>query len=342
MQFKILRKSPVLLMSMVCFLLLIYHFSYLYPITNNGFVVANVRPVAANVSGYITHLYVQNEEIVKNGQPLFTVFKRPYELAYLKAKADLGYAKAILQVLIKQTEKTTHLIQSQQEIYEKIRFDHAHYRAAFKDKAASAILVNTALKDKNAAWSNLKALELQKLLEADNIRAQTMKIKSLGAVMNNAKVDLNETTVYARNNGIIQNLFTTLGAPINRRVPIFSFIDTDSISIQANFNETDLRDVMPGNLVTIYSRTYFLSKVYHGVVVSRSWAANRQVTDRRSQEQVVTNSENNWLLLPQRLPVQIKLTDYDPVHYPLSIGSSAYVIIHTKHFTRKPVYPSKR
>lgn len=329
MAFQHLPKPPIAFIVGVAVLILVYHFSYLFPFTNNGFVVANVRPVAANVQGYITGIYVQNEEYVKKGQPLFTVFKTPYELAYKKACSDVDEAKAQLRVLMSLVKKTEYLIQSQKETYEKLSFDHAHYNAALHDHAVSQIVVNNTLKNKNAALSNLKALEIELELNREKTIAQKMKIKSLIAVKQNAKVNLDETTVYADDNGIVQNLFTSLGAPIEIRVPIFSFVNTDSMYIQANFNETDLRNVKPGDKVTIWSRVYSLTKAYHGVVVSKNWAANRQVTDKRSQQQVVTNDESNWLLLPQRLPVQIKITDYDPIHYPLSIGSSAYVYIHT-------------
>ena len=84
----------------------LYHFSYYVPFTNNGFVVANVRPVAANVNGYITDIYVKNEARVNKGQPLFTVFRKPYLYAYMKAKSDVKEAKAYLRVLITQLEKT--------------------------------------------------------------------------------------------------------------------------------------------------------------------------------------------------------------------------------------------
>lgn len=53
--------------------------------------------------------------------------------------------------------------------------------------------------------------------------------------------------------------------------------------------------------------------------------------DGDTQIQMVTQNENNWIMLLQRLPVQIRITDYDAVNYPLSIGSSAYVYIKTKH-----------
>ena len=77
------HQFPLVLILTVLAVIFFYQFSYLFPFTNNAFIVANVSPVAANVSGYITDIYVQNEQPVRKGQALFQVFRRPYELAYL-------------------------------------------------------------------------------------------------------------------------------------------------------------------------------------------------------------------------------------------------------------------
>lgn len=325
-KFKTYRFPLIFLLVLFIFIVL-YDFSCYFPFTNNAFVVANIRPVAANVQGYITHIYVQNESYVKAGTPLFTVFKTPYELAFKKACADVAEAKAQLKVLRKKTEKIQFLLQSQQAVYEKVQFEYTHNQAALSDHAVSKIAVNNLLKQNDAARNRFKAMEKTLEINQEKIKAWTMKIDSLTAVMENAKVDLDETTVYAKRNGIVQNLFTSLGAPVKIRQPLFSFVETDTLFIQANFNETDLRFVRAGNKVTIRPRIYFGKKTYHGIVISRQWAANRQITDRRSQQQIVTNNEDNWLLLPQRFPVQIRIVDYDPVHFPLSVGASAYVSI---------------
>lgn len=325
---QIKNRFPLALLSGVLLFIFLYHFSYLVPFTNNAFVVANVRPVAANVKGYITNIYVKNEQTVAKGQPLFTVFKKPYELAYTKAISDVGEAKAQLIVLSKKVEKTQHLIQAQKELYEKSHFDYVHNNSALNDHAVSKLKVNNMLKEKNAEFSQLKALEKELEVNRQEIMVQEMKIKSLTAVMDNAKVDVDETTVYAKQNGAIQDMFVSVGTPIKIRKPIFSIAENAILFIQANFDETDLRRVRPGNKVSIFPRIYFGSKIYHGVIISRNWAVSRVETHQDTQVQIVRNSESNWFLLPQRLPVQIQITDYDPVHYPLSIGSSAYVYIH--------------
>lgn len=322
------RKRPTYVIIFVLIIVLGYNFSYLYPFTNNAFVTANVRPVAADVEGYITKIYVKNEDYVVKGQPLFSVFKKPYELTYKKFKSEHAADKARLRVLNEELEKTKYLILSQEAIYQKLNFDSRQYDLALRDHAVSKIDTNTLLNEKKAAFNKLNALKKELSSYYHKIDEQKMRIKASNYLMKNALVNLNETTVYAKNNGIIQNMYSSLGTPIKLLQPVFSFIDTDSMYLQANLNETDLRKVKAGDKVTIYTRMYFTKKIYHGEVVSRNWAASRQVTDFRSQEQIVTNNENNWFLLPQRFPVQIKLIDYDPKNYPLGVGASAYIIIH--------------
>ncbi len=175
MKNKARTRFPTVIIACVLIFIVIYNFAFLFPFTNNAFVVANVRPVAANVQGYVTDIYVQNEQEVKKGQPLFTVFKTPYELAYQKASSDVAQAKAQLQVFKKQTEKTKYLLQAQKERLEKLQFDYEHNHSAMIEHAISKQTVNTLLKDKNAALNKLRALEKELEINRQQIIVQEKK-----------------------------------------------------------------------------------------------------------------------------------------------------------------------
>lgn len=84
---------------------LLYIFSYLFPVTDNAFVVNNVRPVAALVKGYVTNVYIKNGDNVKKGQKLFTVFDKPYRYTVEQYEADLAAAKSKLNTLQKTLER---------------------------------------------------------------------------------------------------------------------------------------------------------------------------------------------------------------------------------------------
>ncbi|MFT4059352.1 MAG: efflux RND transporter periplasmic adaptor subunit [Legionella sp.] len=303
----------------------VYIFSYLFPFTDNAFVMNNVRPVAALTSGYITDLYVKNGDVVKKGQKLFTVFKRPYAYTHDQFTANLAGAQAKLAALKATYERDIKLSENEERNYIKLKQDDEKYQKGYRLHTVSLITLQNSQQDTKAAKNRWEASLKQVEIDQHEINAQGSDIKSIGAQLKNAKVNLNLTDVYAQTNGIVQNLFFTLGTPVNVNQPLFSIVDTDDIYIQANFNETDLRAVHKGSRVLIFPRMYLGKKMFHGVIESDYWAANRQIVDARTQLQNVGN-ENEWILLPQRLPVIIKITDPDP-HYPLRLGSSAYVYI---------------
>lgn len=325
------KVKPFILVLVVIFAALIYYFfSFLIPFTDNGFTMNNITPIAADVSGYITEIYVKNEQRVKKGDPFFTVFKDPYELSYKQLTEELNTAKSSLMSLRQKLARDRELYNQYKQEYGKINLDFERNNKALQFGAVSEIDVKNLEFDKNSSLAKLRAQEQQISMDQQDIITEEHKIKNLEYKTDEAKVYLDQTTVYAMNDGIVQNMYLSKGAPIEIHKPLFSFIDIDNIYIQANFTEIDLRKVRPMDKVYIIPRMYFGSKIYHGTIVSKSWAANRQITNDRSQLQQVTNNENNWVLLPQRLPVQIKITDYDPNKYPLPVGSSCYVFIAVK------------
>ena len=304
-----------------------YLFSYLFPFTDNAFVVNNVRPVAAQVSGYITHLYVKNGDYVQQGQKLFTVFKPPYKYAVDKLEAELALAKVHLLVKQSMYERDKNLSGNKEKIYIKQDQDDKKYQKGYRNKSVSLITLQNSQQETQAARLQWQAALKQLEIDTHQIEAQKKQIDALKAQLEIAKVNLSLTDVIAQKKGIVQNLFFSVGTPITVNKPLFSLVDIEDVFIQANFNETDLGNVHEGDKVLIFPRMYLGRKMFHGQVVANYWSTNRQLVDARSQLQNVTN-ENQWILLPQRLPVIIKITDPDP-KYPLRVGTSAYVYIKT-------------
>jgi len=305
----------------------IYIFSYLFPFTDNAFVVNNVRPVAAQVTGYVTNMYVKNGQEVHKGQKLFTVFRKPYLYTVDKLQADIKVAQARLKVMETTYERDAKTSKQRERMYIKREQDDQKYRKGYAIKSISLITLQNSQQETQAAKDEWDAALKQLDIDKHEIEAQKETIKSVAAQLEIAKVNLDLTEVYAENQGIVQNLFAATGWPVTINQPLFSIVNTEDFYIQANFNETDLPKVKKNAKVLIFPRMYLGRKMFHGVVTSDYWSANRQQVDSRTQLQNVTN-ENQWILLPQRLPVIIKVTDPDP-DYPLRLGASAYVYIRT-------------
>jgi multidrug resistance efflux pump len=326
--FKVLKNEinlPILVI-ISGFLIAIYHiFSYMIPFTNNAFVVTNVTPIAADVSGYITQVYVKNGQSVKKDEPLIQVYEKPYRLAYQYARAKHEKAIEHIHVIEQKTRKTQDLLHSAQFEYDKAKIEYQLKNSPRVRQAIPALEVKLLRYNLQSIEKRKNALQKQIAVEDQQIIEQKKQTEALKAAMKNALVNLKLTTVRAPTDGIVDNLYISKGTPVKIRTPLFSFIDTSTWWIQANFNETDLRRIRPGDEATIMLRMYYFNKIFHGRIVNTVWAADRQHTVSRTQQQQVTN-ENEWLLIPQRLPLQIQILDPDPL-YPLQPGASAYVYL---------------
>ncbi len=321
-------RLPIIVI-IVAIIVAIYHiFSYLVPFTDNAFVVTNVTPVAADVSGFITNIYVKNGQAVKKNDPIFTVYQEPYRLAYQQASADYQEGLKKIIVLQKQIDKTNALIKSTEAELNKAKYELKLKQDYNVTEAISTLEIKKLSYDVETLSNRLASLHQEVEVLKAQIDQQHQTVASLKAKMDNAKINLDLTIVTAPSDGVIDNMYVSPNTPIKIHEPIFSFIDTSNYYIQANFNETDLRNVRVGDKVYIILRMYYFDKIFHGVIVNTLWAAERQTTSTKSQIQKVQN-ENEWLLLPQRFPVQIKILDPDP-NFPLNPGSSAYVYISTK------------
>lgn len=313
----------------VAFCIGVYHwFSYLIPFTDNAFVVTNVTPVAADVSGFVTEIYVKNGEVVKQGQPIFKVYQRPYQLTYQQTCAD--YKAGIKKILVfeRQIKETIALVKSIEAELGKVNFELNLKEDRSVVEAVSVLEIKKLYYDKETLANKCQSLRQKIATLKASILEQKQIVKSLKAKKDFAKVNLDLTVVKAPGDGVIDNMYVSNHTPIRIHQPIFSFIDTSNYYIQANFNETDLRYARLGDKVIIIMRMYYFTKIFHGVIVNGLWAAQRQKTAVKSQIQEVSN-QNDWLLLPQRFPLQIKILDPDP-NYPLHPGASAYVYIKTK------------
>lgn len=329
MLIKKIKGFPLLLSAIFILFGIVYLFSYVFPFTSNAFVVADITPVAANISGFITDIYIKNSENVKKGTPLFKIFQAPYQFTYAKSVANYNEGLSHLVELKNLSAKNEAILAVAKTELAKTNYD---YQIKANPLVADAVPTQER-KDlsyqRKILTQKINVIQQQLKIDDAEIKQQLAKIASLKAEVGLAKTNLDLTVIKAPSDGIVDNMYVNNGTQVSPNQPLFSFINTADFYIQANFNEIDLRNVRRGDRVLILPRVYLGSKSYHGVVIGDVWNVNRQETMAKNQLQTVTQNENNWILLPQRLPVQIKITDYDPVNYPLSVGSSCYVYIKT-------------
>ncbi len=165
--------------------------------------------------------------------------------------------------------------------------------------------------------ANARLNKAQAVPEKLNERGDVMRAQ---AAIDQAKLDLQYTRVYASQDGQISNLSLTAGSMAGIGNPLFAIIADNSFHIDANFKETELVGIHAGQPVDIqidmYPTQHFL-----GVVESLSGGTGTAFSLLPPQ-----NATGNWVKIAQRVPVRIKFAQMDADH-PLRIGATATVTV---------------
>lgn len=293
--------------------------------TNNAYVVQIATPLAPRVAGVVQEVLVKNGQQVKAGDTLVVLDPTTFEQTYNGALAQYEKAKLSVQALEKKIEVSEHSLQASQASLDIL---NTQYKAKNHPdvKAGVAQIDLSDLKNKIKAQVNtVESMKVQ--IEIDKLQVQMEKqtLLALEAAMEHAKTSLGYTRVVAPTDGHVENVFLGIGAHVSPGAGMFSLINDGEMFVQANFEETELAGIKAGDKATVYPRTYFGRKSFEGVVVADPFGVARQTTSPFSGAPIV-QTENQWLLLPQRLPVIIKITNPDP-EYPLANGMSTYVRI---------------
>ncbi|WP_119343431.1 HlyD family secretion protein [Facilibium subflavum] len=303
-----------------------YFIASFFTITDNAFVVKVISPVSSKVNGTVTAVYVKNGQHVLKGQKLFKIDDESYLLSFQSAKAQYLQGKTGIEALEKRISMTEYSKKAAEDNLKLLQYKYQQKSQVSVKNAVPFMELHELTYQISAQQNSIHALSQQ--IQAQKIELEQAKtaLGSLKAAYQQAQLDLEHTIVKAQSDGVVNNIFLGIGKAVHTGQSVFSLVDDGPTYIQANFKETDLAGVKSGDSVYIYPRAYFGKKVFHGVVESQPLAIDRQKNNPVNSTQIIF-SENKWLLLPQRMPVIIKVLDTDQ-DYPLQSGMSAYVYIH--------------
>ena len=148
------------------------------------------------------------------------------------------------------------------------------------------------------------------------------RIVQAKAMLDQAQWELNNTQISAACSGQISELETQPGNVVSADKDVFVLVCDNHYWVDANFKETQLEHIRPGQsadiLVDMYPHHHF-----KGVVENVSAAAGSVFSLLPPQ-----NANGNWVKVIQRIPVRIKIDNPDP-GFPLLVGTSTTVTIDT-------------
>jgi membrane fusion protein (multidrug efflux system) len=136
-----------------------------------------------------------------------------------------------------------------------------------------------------------------------------------------AELQLAKTRVRAPADGVVSKKTVEVGQLVQAGQPLMAVVPLRGIWVVANFKETQVARIRPGQRATIHVDT-FPGRVWHGTVESLSAG-----TGARFSLLPPENATGNWVKVVQRIPVKIVLDGYDVNPHVLRAGMSATVTL---------------
>jgi membrane fusion protein (multidrug efflux system) len=303
-----------------------------YVSTDDAYVKADFAAVTPGISGDVVEVYVHENERVKKGQPLMRLQSDVYQIGAAAAEAQvdsarfkiesdraqyqqkvqsLAMAETDLMFAERELKRQSSLAASQNVSVQKLDEARHAYQSAQQRIAL--------LKQEEAEF--LSKLENKPDQPVEDFATYKMAVANVAA----AKYMVDRSTVYAPFDGVVSHI-AKVGDYGRTGVPVCNVVVADKVWVEANFKETELTHMHPGQPVEVHVDTY-PGKVFHGHVESIAQASGSEFALLPAQ-----NSTGNWIKVVQRIPVRVAIDVADQNKEPvLRSGMSVITDVDTGH-----------
>jgi membrane fusion protein (multidrug efflux system) len=305
--------------------------------TDDAYVRANSTTLGARVSGHIAAILPGDNAVVRSGEVVFRIDDGDYRIAVDAARTRIATQQATIDRIGRQVTALASAVEQaqaqvvsaeagvkragldfdrQQALSAKGFASHATYEVseATRDQGVAALKSAQAAYD--AARDNVEVTKAQQ----NEARAQLAELQTSLA---KAERDLDFTSVRAPVEGTFSNRLVNTGDFIVVGQRLGNVVPLDDVFIDANFKETQLKRIRPGQPVTISVDAYGHRK-FAGFVDSISPAAGSVFTLLPPD-----NATGNFTKIVQRLPVRVRVPKDVARQNLLRAGMSVYVTVDT-------------
>lgn len=301
-----------------------------YESTENSYFHQARISIASDVSGRLVAVHVTDGQVVKQGMVMFTVEPAPYKLAL--AQANIAVDAARLQVAQLKGAYDAAVAE------EKVAEDDAQYQGTqlARQEALAERGVSTGSDLDDARNNERRARETAAVarVAVENARIALggdpaiatdthPTVAAALAARDQAAYNLSLTDVLAPADGMVYqaNNFKP-GQYLTAGASVFTFMPSNEIWVEANFKETQLTHILPGQAAMV---TF---DVDPGHPVSGHVDAVGAGTGSEFSLIPAQNATGNWVKVTQRVPVRIVL-DHADTDAPVVSGMSASVSVDT-------------
>ncbi|BFG81399.1 efflux RND transporter periplasmic adaptor subunit [Paraburkholderia terrae] len=297
--------------------------------TDDAYVSGNLVQLTPQVTGTVIAVNADDTQIVKAGDPVVTLDNADAKIALGNAEAALGQTvRQVSSLYVNNDFYAANVAQKQSDLA-RAQDDLRRRQAVAGTGAVSAEDIAHARDAVNAAQAALDAArqqaEANRALTDHTTIAQHPNVQVAASKVRDAYLSYARNTLPAPVTGYVAKRSVQVGQRVSPGTPLMAVVPLDGVWVDANYKESQLRNMRIGQPVTLKADVYGGKVEYHGRVVGFSAGTGSAFATLPAQ-----NATGNWIKVVQRLPARIQLDQKELEAHPLRIGLSMDVDVDTR------------
>ena len=311
-----------------------------YETTDNAYVQGNLVQITPQVSGTVISIGADDTDFVKSGQELVKLDTADAQVALDQAEAQLAQTVREVRSLYSNNGTLAAQVALREADVEKARSDLAkadddvQRRAAltssgavgkeeFNHATAQLVSTRSAVAAAQAALASARQQLATNQTLTDGTSAEAHpNVQRAAARVREAYIALHRTVLPAPVDGYVAKRGVQVGQRVAPGAPLMAVIPLRGVWVDANFKESQLRNLRIGQPVVLAADIYGRKVEYHGKVAGLGAGTGSAFSLLPAQ-----NATGNWIKIVQRVPVRIEMLPDELAAHPLRVGLSMDVTV---------------
>ncbi len=296
--------------------------------TSDAYVEGNIVQVTPQLGGSVVMIAADNTDVVKAGQPLVQFNDVDARIALERAGAQLAHSVRQVRVQFANATQSGATVTLRAIDLARAEADLVRRQQLGASGAVSGEDIRHADDAVKAARATLTVAEQQSLSSKAMVDQTSIAthpdVRAAISQLREAYLAIARTTVRAPVGGIVSKRNVQLGQRVNAGTVLMSIVPPEQMWINANFKESQMRDIRVGQAATLHADVYGNAVTYRGRIIGQDAGTGSAFSLLPPQ-----NASGNWIKVVQRVPVRIALEPAQLAAHPLKLGLSMQVSVST-------------
>lgn len=304
--------------------------------TDDAFVMGHLITLKAQTEGTVTEILAEDTQLVRKGDVLVRLDGGHARIALRQAEAELGATVRDLITLTAKVETLRQRALAKQAALGQVRHDLARFNAAAPDGAVSGQQLENAADKIRELEASIRETRAEQAGAEAQLRHAGIDdhpaVEKAKSRLRHAFLDYRRRNVVAPVSGYVARRKVEIGDTLKPGSPLLAIVPLAQLWIEANFLETQIAGIRPGQAAEIRVDAYGDDVIYHGRVQGLAPG-----TGSRFALLPTDNATGNFIHISERLQVRIALEPTELQAHPLQPGLSTLTRIQLKETGRPPL-----